>query len=164
MKPDRICAARQLDPDRVASAFIGVVSEQAIPQASSLDAHERIGLGIEVGGPAEDLHPDRVSLEARRRAGERFADEKLEEIGGAPGPRKTPTGQDPFELRSDFRGARLGRAFPCARFRVGREFTTIWHRLSAIPLLDQRVARRQAASSAQLARWVALERSEESGE
>ena len=68
---DRIAPARQLDLHAFRGPFARVVLGESLPQPQRFDAHERIGLRVEIGRAAEHADGDRITLEPlalRRRA------------------------------------------------------------------------------------------------
>ena len=90
--------------DRIRSALIRVVFDQAPAQAPGLDAHERIRLRIEIRGAAEDFDTDRVALQPVAVTGQRLLDDEAQKMRGAAGLLKTPTRENALEL-----GANVGR-------------------------------------------------------
>ncbi len=77
----RVAVLRQRDADRVDAALAVVVLDQAAAQPSGLHAHERIGLGVELGRLAEHLDRDRIALEPIRAAREGLLDDEPQELG-----------------------------------------------------------------------------------
>ena len=75
----RIAALRQVDADGVVHALGVVILAELLADAAGLDAHDGIYGRIEILGPVEDLPRDDVALEAVSSAGERLADDKVEE-------------------------------------------------------------------------------------
>ena len=123
---DGIAAARQLDPDGIVGAFARVVLDQTPAQATGLDAHECIGLRIEIRRPAENLDTDRITLQPLTAAGQRLLDDEAQEMRGATSLMKTTAGENSLELRAHVRRARLhcivgvtGDGFIATRSTVG---------------------------------------------
>ena len=104
---DGVAAARQLDPDGIAFAFARVVLDQAPAQATRLDAHQRIGLRVEVSGPAEHLDADRVTLQPLPVAGQRLFGDEAQEMRRAVRLLKVATCENPLELRAHRARTRL---------------------------------------------------------
>ncbi len=67
-----------------ALAFARVILDQSPAQTARLDAHQRIGLRVEIGGPAEHLDADRVTLQPLTGAGQRLLDDEAQEIATRP--------------------------------------------------------------------------------
>ena len=84
-----IAPERNSDADRVVGALAGVVGLQRTAQAPGLDAHDRVGLRVEIVGPAERLRRDGVALDRRRLAGKRLLDDEGQE---GDEPRRVPEG------------------------------------------------------------------------
>src|SRR5262245_9930179 len=99
--------ARELDPDRVVRALAAVVLSQPSPQSASLDADERIPLGIEIGGSTEDLDRDPLALQPRACAGESLLDREAKELGRAFRLSEARAGQDSRERGTNFLGIGL---------------------------------------------------------
>jgi hypothetical protein len=68
-----------LDNDRIINTFGPVVRVQSTSKAVGFYADEGIQVGIERGGPPENLDPDDIFLETIAAAGERLFDQKSEE-------------------------------------------------------------------------------------
>ena len=124
---DGVAAARQLDPDGIAFAFARVVLDQSPAQATRLDAHQRVGLRVEVGGPAEHLDADRVTLQPLPAAGQRLFGDEAQEMRRAVRLLKVATRENPLELAREPRShsasqnrrreeLRSRRAFDCRTF------------------------------------------------
>ena len=98
---DGVTAARQIDPELIASSFAGVVLGEAATQAAGFDANERIVLRVEIGRPAEHFDGDRVTLEALALTGQRLLGREAEELRRATGLLEASAGEDPLELLAD---------------------------------------------------------------
>ncbi len=105
-----ISAARQLDPHRIVASFVGVVLGQAASQAARLDAHERIGLRVEIRRPAEYFYRNRVALQSFALTGQSLLDDEAQEIRGAGRLLEAAARENPFEPGTYLDRARLGRA------------------------------------------------------
>ena len=74
-----VVAERQIDHDRIVLAAVLVVTGKRAAQAHRLDAHDRIGLRIEIVGAPERLDRDGVALDAVGRAAQRRLDDVAQE-------------------------------------------------------------------------------------
>ena len=74
-----IAAERQIDHDGIVLAAIGVVARERAAQPHRLNAHDRIGLRIEIVGAPERLDRDGVALDAVGGAAQRRFDDIAKE-------------------------------------------------------------------------------------
>ena len=104
---DEVAAARQIEAHGVVTPFVGVVLDQAAPQAARLDADERVRLRIEVRRPAEHLDGDRVALQPVALAGERLLHDETQEARRARSLLEATARENALELRAHFGRAGL---------------------------------------------------------
>ncbi len=125
---DGVGAARQLDPHRIRCAFARVVLDEAPAQPSRLDAHQCIGLRVEIGGAPEHLDADRIALQALAGAGQRLLDDEAQEIRRSFGLLKTTARKDALERGVYFARARFAkRVDEIASHGVIAALSTIGH-------------------------------------
>ena len=103
-----------------------VVLGEAAPQPTGLHANERIGLSIEIGWTAEDLDPDRVTLQAFGATRERLFDDEPQEVPRATGAREERACEHALELRSDLGNRRLRRGCGAIRLASCHRSAAAW--------------------------------------
>jgi hypothetical protein len=111
-----VSPARQVDPDRVGHTFAGVILDEPAAQASSLDAHQRVGLRIEICRAAEHLDADRVALQPLSGAGQGLLDDEAQKIRRSSGLLKTTARENSLERRLNFARARLALVRSVVRY------------------------------------------------
>jgi hypothetical protein len=109
-----IRAALHVNQKRIVAAGLRIVARQRIARPSGLDAHDRVGLRIEIDAAAERPDGDRVGFEPVAVARQRHLDNKGEETRQPERIAKSGAPNDPSELlaTSSARGSSSGRESP----------------------------------------------------
>src|SRR5262249_6768107 len=77
---EQVVALRNLDDDRLASAFRGEVLLKPLPQLGGVDADDVVGAGVVVGRPAEDVMADLLFMDVGHVSGESPVGEVEEQV------------------------------------------------------------------------------------
>ncbi len=89
------------DAQRVARTRGRVIAVERAPQAPGLDAHQRIGVGVESGIAMKHLDGDPVTLEPRHTAGQRLVDQEAQHVAQSGRRRELVARQHAIELGAD---------------------------------------------------------------